>query len=41
MDVEEWRRELPLIEEWFDTIGAKVPTELLTELDVLRSRLGA
>jgi phosphoenolpyruvate carboxykinase (GTP) len=41
VDVEEWRSELPLIEEWFDTIGEKVPTGLLTELDVLRSRLGA
>ncbi|HET9646772.1 MAG TPA: phosphoenolpyruvate carboxykinase (GTP) [Microlunatus sp.] len=40
VDVEEWRAEVPLIEEWFATVGAKVPTELLTELDVLRGRLG-
>lgn len=39
VDVDEWRAELPLIEDWFATIGEKVPTELLTELDVLRGRL--
>jgi phosphoenolpyruvate carboxykinase (GTP) len=40
VDVEEWRAELPLIQEWFDKIGDKVPTTLLTELDGLRTRLG-
>jgi phosphoenolpyruvate carboxykinase (GTP) len=40
VDVEEWRAELPLIEDWFASIGDKIPTELLTELDVLRGRLG-
>ncbi|GAA3638339.1 phosphoenolpyruvate carboxykinase (GTP) [Microlunatus ginsengisoli] len=40
VDVDEWRAELPLIEDWFAQIGDKVPTELLTELDVLRGRLG-
>jgi len=40
VDVEEWRAELPLIQEWFDQIGDKVPTTLLTELDGLRARLG-
>jgi phosphoenolpyruvate carboxykinase (GTP) len=40
VDVEEWQAELPLIQEWFDKIGDKVPTTLLTELDGLRARLG-
>ncbi len=40
VDVEEWKAELPLIQEWFDKIGDKVPTTLLTELDGLRARLG-
>jgi phosphoenolpyruvate carboxykinase (GTP) len=40
VDEEEWRAELPLIQEWFGTIGSKVPTTLLTELDTLRARLG-
>jgi phosphoenolpyruvate carboxykinase (GTP) len=40
VDAEEWRAELPLIQEWFDKIGDKVPTTLLTELDGLRARLG-
>jgi len=40
VDVDEWRAELPLIQEWFDKIGDKVPTTLLTELDALRARLG-
>jgi phosphoenolpyruvate carboxykinase (GTP) len=40
VDADEWRAELPLIQEWFDKIGDKVPTTLLTELDGLRARLG-
>ncbi|HET7399917.1 MAG TPA: phosphoenolpyruvate carboxykinase (GTP) [Intrasporangium sp.] len=38
---EDWRRELPLIEEWFGKFGDELPTELWTELDGLRSRLDA
>jgi phosphoenolpyruvate carboxykinase (GTP) len=38
-DVEEWRAELPLIEEWFDKIGEKLPTLLRAELDALKQRL--
>ncbi|GAA2093081.1 phosphoenolpyruvate carboxykinase (GTP) [Microlunatus panaciterrae] len=38
-DADEWRTEVPLIEEWFDLIGERIPTELLTELDLLKSRL--
>ncbi|MFD2417934.1 phosphoenolpyruvate carboxykinase (GTP) [Amycolatopsis pigmentata] len=37
---EEWRQEIPLIEEWFAKIGDKVPSNLHDELDALRSRLG-
>jgi phosphoenolpyruvate carboxykinase (GTP) len=40
VDPEEWKAEIPLIQEWFDTIGPKVPTTLLTELDGLKARLG-
>ena len=37
---EEWRAEIPLIEEWFAKIGGKTPGTLLTELDSLKARLG-
>ena len=40
VDADEWRAEIPLIQEWFDTIGEKVPTALLAELDGLRARFG-
>src|SRR3954452_15710141 len=40
VDPEEWRAELPLIEEWFSKIGDKTPSTLLTELDGLKGRLG-
>jgi len=40
VDPEEWRAEVPLIQEWFDKIGDKTPALLLTELDGLRARLG-
>jgi phosphoenolpyruvate carboxykinase (GTP) len=40
VDPEEWKAELPLIEEWFAKIGDKTPSTLLTELDGLRARLG-
>ncbi len=38
---EEWRAELPLIDEWFEKFGDKLPTVLWTELDGLRVRLSA
>ncbi|WP_285592601.1 phosphoenolpyruvate carboxykinase (GTP) [Kineosporia sp. NBRC 101731] len=41
VDPDEWRAEIPLIEEWFDKIGEKTPTTLLTELNDLKARLGA
>jgi len=40
VDVDEWRKEIPLIEEWFDKIGEKVPTSLRDELAALKQRLG-
>jgi len=39
VDPEEWRAELPLITEWFTTIGDKLPTTLHDELEALRVRL--
>ena len=41
VDHDEWAAELPLIEEWFNKVGDKMPTVLWTELDGLKSRLGA
>jgi phosphoenolpyruvate carboxykinase (GTP) len=37
---EEWRDELPQIEEWFTTIGEQLPSGMRDELDALRLRLG-
>ncbi|WP_086818667.1 phosphoenolpyruvate carboxykinase (GTP) [Allokutzneria sp. NRRL B-24872] len=37
---DEWRAELPLIEEWFAKIGDKVPSLLHDELAALKQRLG-
>jgi phosphoenolpyruvate carboxykinase (GTP) len=39
-DADEWRAELPLVEEWFAKIGDKVPTTLRDELAALKQRLG-
>jgi phosphoenolpyruvate carboxykinase (GTP) len=39
-DPDEWKAEIPLIEEWFDKIGDTVPTSLRDELDSLKLRLG-
>jgi phosphoenolpyruvate carboxykinase (GTP) len=36
---EEWLAEVPLIEEWFDRIGDRLPTALQDELETLRRRL--
>jgi phosphoenolpyruvate carboxykinase (GTP) len=40
-DVDEWREELPLIQEWFDKIGDSLPTSMRDELEALKQRLGA
>jgi phosphoenolpyruvate carboxykinase (GTP) len=39
VDADEWRAELPLIEEWFNTVGAKLPNSLRDQLHELRGRL--
>jgi phosphoenolpyruvate carboxykinase (GTP) len=39
VDAGEWREELPLIAEHFDTFGDRLPGELRTQLDALRARL--
>jgi phosphoenolpyruvate carboxykinase (GTP) len=40
-DREEWLAELPLIEEWFASIGEGLPTSMRDELEALKQRLGA
>lgn len=37
---DEWRAELPLIEEWFAKIGKKLPGALTAEFEGLKTRLG-
>jgi phosphoenolpyruvate carboxykinase (GTP) len=39
VDVDEWRAELPLVTEWFEQFGDKLPGVLWAELDALRARL--
>jgi len=39
VNVDEWRKELPLIEEWFEFVGEKLPTGIRDELDALKTRL--
>jgi phosphoenolpyruvate carboxykinase (GTP) len=36
---QEWRDELPLIEEWFEFVGEKLPTGIKDEFDALKHRL--
>ena len=41
VDAEEWRAEVPQIQEWSDKIGSdKVPAMMVTELDGIKARLG-
>ena len=35
----EWQQELPLIDEWFETIGPKLPIEMSIELEKLRTKV--
>ncbi|HET9256196.1 MAG TPA: phosphoenolpyruvate carboxykinase domain-containing protein, partial [Pseudonocardiaceae bacterium] len=39
VDPEEWRAELPRIEQWFDKVGGALPGTLRDELDALKQRL--
>ena len=40
VDAEEWKAEIPQIEEWFAKFGETLPTQLQVELDGLKARLG-
>jgi phosphoenolpyruvate carboxykinase (GTP) len=40
VDVDEWKGEIPLIEEWFDKVGTTLPSSMRDELDALKQRLG-
>ena len=40
VDVEEWKAEIPQIQEWFEKFGDDLPGVLWTELDGLKARLG-
>jgi phosphoenolpyruvate carboxykinase (GTP) len=37
---EEWKAEIPQIQEWFEKFGDNLPAVLWTELDGLKARLG-
>ncbi|MVU80085.1 phosphoenolpyruvate carboxykinase (GTP) [Nocardia sp. ET3-3] len=39
VNVEEWRKEIPSIEEWFEFIGDKLPSGLRDEFEALKERL--
>jgi phosphoenolpyruvate carboxykinase (GTP) len=41
VDHDEWREEIPLIREFFDEFGEKLPGELREALDGLEARLGS
>ncbi|GAA1875921.1 phosphoenolpyruvate carboxykinase (GTP) [Lapillicoccus jejuensis] len=40
VDPEEWKQEIPQIEEWFARFEGNLPTQLQVELDGLKARLG-
>jgi phosphoenolpyruvate carboxykinase (GTP) len=40
VDIDEWRAEIPQIQEWFEKFGDELPAVLWTELDGLKARLG-
>lgn len=37
---DEWRQELPMIEEWFEFVGETLPTGVKDEFEALKQRLG-
>ncbi|MDV3133574.1 phosphoenolpyruvate carboxykinase (GTP) [Mycobacterium sp. 29Ha] len=39
VNADEWRQEVPLIEEWFEFVGEKLPTGIKDEFDALKHRL--
>jgi phosphoenolpyruvate carboxykinase (GTP) len=40
VDLAEWKAEIPLIEEWFETVGDSLPTSMRDELESLKLHLG-
>ncbi|MEU0544121.1 phosphoenolpyruvate carboxykinase (GTP) [Nocardia sp. NPDC005978] len=40
VNAEEWKRELPMIEEWFEFVGDKLPSGVRDEFEALKQRLG-
>ena len=41
VDVDEWRAEIPLIEEWFEFVGDKLPSGVRDEFEALKQRIQA
>ncbi|MGW5385489.1 phosphoenolpyruvate carboxykinase (GTP) [Nocardia sp. NPDC003963] len=39
VNVDEWRAELPLIEEWFEFVGDKLPSGVRDEFEALKQRV--
>ena len=39
VDADEWRAEIPKIEEWFSFVGEKLPTGIKDEFEALKNRL--
>ena len=39
VDAGEWREELPMIQEWFEFVGEKLPTGVKDEFEALKQRL--
>jgi phosphoenolpyruvate carboxykinase (GTP) len=39
VDLDEWRKEIPLIREFFDEFGDKLPAQLREALDGLEARI--
>ncbi|MGF0317894.1 phosphoenolpyruvate carboxykinase (GTP) [Nocardia fluminea] len=40
VNAEEWRKEIPSIEEWFEFVGDKLPSGVRDEFEALKERLG-
>ncbi|GAB2648605.1 phosphoenolpyruvate carboxykinase (GTP) [Nocardia goodfellowii] len=40
VNVEEWRKEIPMIEEWFEFVGDKLPSGVRDQFEALKQRLG-
>ncbi|MFE7718325.1 phosphoenolpyruvate carboxykinase (GTP) [Nocardia rhizosphaerihabitans] len=40
VNVDEWRNEIPSIEEWFEFVGDKLPSGVRDEFEALKERLG-